>query len=106
MANALQVIASRLLLALMGSDRRISCSSSQILTILIGDMFTRAILVAFGKTKVNNVDVVTGRFSSANQEIIRLDISMDNSLGMNLLEMFHQLNGYQEHGFDVQLTLA
>ena len=69
-------------------------------------MFTGAILVAFGKTEVNNVDVVTGRFSGANQEIIRLDISMDNSLGVNLLEVLHQLNSYQEHGFDVQLTLA
>jgi hypothetical protein len=69
-------------------------------------MFTGAILVAFGKTEVNNVDVVTGRFSGANQEIIRLDISMDNSLGVNLLEVFHQLDGYQEHSFDVQLTLA
>jgi len=55
-------------------------------------MLTGAILVALGKTEIDYVDLVSCRLSGADEEVIRLDIAMDDSFGMNLLEVVHKLN--------------
>jgi len=92
-ADTFEIVTSGLLLALMSGNRGISSSTSQILTILIWDMLTGAILVALGKTEIDDVDLVSCRLSSSDEKVIRLDIAMDDSLGMNLLKMVHKLNG-------------
>jgi len=55
-------------------------------------MLTLTIHITFGKTEINNVYCVTGRFSATNEEVIWFDIAMNNSLSMDLLEMFHKLD--------------
>ena len=55
-------------------------------------MLTLTIHVTFGKTEINNVYCVTIRFSATNEEVIWLDITMNNSLSMDLLEMLHKLD--------------
>ena len=105
-ADALEIVTSGLLLALMGGDGGISSGTGQVLAIFIGDVLTGAILVALGKTEVDNIDLVTSRLSSANQEVVRLHITMDNSLGVDLLEMVHELDGDEEDSLDIELALA
>jgi len=90
----------------MGSNRGISGRSCQILAIFEGDVFACTVLVTFGETKVNDEDLVAVRFRCANEEGIRFDISVDDSLGMNFLEMVHELDSNQQYGLGVHLALA
>ena len=89
MSYALQVITSGLLFTLMSCNGGISGSSSQIFAVLIRNMIALTIHVTLSETKINNVDSVARRLSSSDKEVIRLYIAMNNSLGVDLLEMFH-----------------
>ena len=60
MTNAFQIIASGLLLSLMGRNGGISGGTSQIFAILVWDMVSLTIHIALSKTKVNDVDEVAG----------------------------------------------
>ena len=106
MADTFQIIASGLLFSLMGCNGGISGGSSQIFTILVWNMVTLTIHVALGKTKVNDVDEVAGGFCRSDEEVIRLHITMDDSLGVDLLEVVHELDGHEQHGLDIELALA
>ena len=92
MANAFKIIASGLLNTFMSGNGSISSSSSQVLAIFVWNVDTFSILVAFGKTKVNDVDVISGRVSTANKEIVWFDITMDKSLFMDLHYALDKLN--------------
>lgn len=48
-------------------------------------MLSVRVLVAFGKTEVDDVNIILGALSGANQEIVRLNVAMDNALLMHLL---------------------
>ena len=106
MADTFQIIASGLLFSLMGCNGGISGGSSQIFTILVWNMVTLTIHVALGKTKVNDVDEVAGGFCRSDEEVIRLHITMNDSLGVDLLEMFHELNSNQKNRLHVELAFA
>ena len=69
-------------------------------------MIALTIHVALGETKINNVDEVAGRLGRSDKEVIGLDITMDNSLGVDLLEMFHKLNCNQKDRLHVELAFA
>ena len=81
----------------MGGDRSVSSSSSEVLSILIGDVFTCTVLVALGETEINNIDVISSCFGSTNQEVVWLDISMDNAFLVNLLDMTDELKGNHQN---------
>lgn len=105
-ADTFQIIASGLFFTLMGRNGGISGGTSQILSILVWNMISLTIHVALGKTKVNDVDEVTGGLGRSDEEVIRLHITMDNSLGVDLLEMFHELNSNQKNRLHVELAFA
>lgn len=48
-------------------------------------MLTLGVLIALGETEIDDVDIVFGALVAANEEVIRLDISVDNSLVMHFL---------------------
>ena len=89
MSDAFQVIASGLFFTLMSCNRGVSGCSSQIFSVLVRNVIALTIHVTLGETKINDIDKVAGRLSRSDKEIVGLDITMDNSLGMDLLEMFH-----------------
>ena len=64
MSNRLQVIPSRLFFSQMCSQRGIPSSSRQIFTLDEWNVLALRILVAFGQTKINNVNVVASCISS------------------------------------------
>ena len=76
----------------MGGDRGISGGSCQVLSLLEWDVLSFTVFVAFGKTKINDVDVVTSSVCASNEEIIWLDITMDDSLLVNLLNAADELH--------------
>ena len=55
-------------------------------------MLSLTILVAFGKTKIDNVNVITSGVGASNEEIVWLDITMDYSLLMDFLDTADELN--------------
>ena len=48
-------------------------------------MLTLRVLVTFGKSEIDNINIVLCVFLTADKEIIRFDISVDDPLLMNLL---------------------
>ena len=58
-------------------------------------MLTLAVFVAFGEAEIDNIDVVTRGLGASDQEIIRLDVTVDYSLFMHLLNSLNQLDANQ-----------
>ena len=106
MADCLQIIASALFNALMGSNRGVSGSSSKILAVLVRNMLALAVLIALGQTKVNDVDVVSSGLSASDQEVVGLDITMDDALLVHFLNPFNELRADQQDRFKVELSAA
>jgi hypothetical protein len=78
----------------VGVDASVSRGSGQVLALSEGDMLAIGILVAFSKTEINDEDVVLISVVPTDKEVVRLDISMDNTLFMNFL---NTLNLFQNH---------
>ena len=69
-------------------------------------MLALTVLVTFCETKVNDKDLVTVKLSAADQEVIRLDIAMDNSLFMDLLKVAHKLYSNLKHSLEIEFLPA
>jgi hypothetical protein len=64
------------------------------------------ILVALGETEIDDEDVVLVLIVSSNQKVIRLNISMDNPLFVDLLNSLNHLDGDAENSLEVELAAA
>ena len=106
MADTFEVISSGLLDSLVRCDGSISGGSCQVLSILVWDVYSLVILVTLSQTKIDNVHIVPGVISASDEEVIRLDISMDQSLLMDFLDALYQLDGNQKYGLEVELALT
>ena len=104
--NGLQIVSSGLLNALVSGNRSVPSSSSQIFAILVRDVLSFAILVAFGQTEVDDVDVVARRLRASNQEIIGLDVSVNYALVVDLLDSTNHLLANHQDCFEVKVSLA
>ena len=69
----------------MSVERGITSSASQVLSLSEGNMLVLGILIAFGQTEVDNINVVLGGFCGSNQEIVWLDVTVDDALLVDLL---------------------
>ena len=49
-------------------------------------MLILRVLVALGETEVDNINVVLRRFCSSNQEVVWLNIAVNNSFFVDLLD--------------------
>jgi hypothetical protein len=89
--NSFEIVPPRLLLTHMRCQTCIPSSSCQIFTFDKWDVLALRILKALGKSKINNVNVVFRKLGSTNQEIVRLNIPMDDSLLMHFLNSLYHL---------------
>ena len=69
----------------MSRDRCISCRACQVFALTERNVLALRVLVALGKAKVDDVDIILCALVAANQEIIGLDISVDDALFMDFL---------------------
>lgn len=106
MSNSLQVVPSGLLNTLMCGDGGIPGRAGQVFSVLVRDVFSLGVLVALGEAKVDDVDSVFRSVGSANEEIIRLDVSVDDSLIVHFLDSLQHLGSDHQHGLEVELALA
>jgi len=91
-ADGLQIVTPRLLVTNVRVETRITGSTGQVLAVAEGDVFAVRALVAFSESKINDVDGVLGLVGPANQEVVRLDISVNNALFVDDLDPLDQLH--------------
>ena len=118
MSNCLQVVPPRLLNALMGVDGGVSGRAREVFTVPVWNMLPVTVLVALGEAEVDDVDGIPVLLTCPNEEVIRLDIPVDDSLIMNLLQSFYlhtkvrsiwrkyHLDSNHQHCFHVEAPLA
>lgn len=69
-------------------------------------MLALAVLEALGEAKVNDINVVLGQFGTAEKEVIRFDVTMDDTLLMNFLDSLDHLLSDEAASLQVELALA
>ena len=84
--DGLQVVSSGLLNALVRRNGGVSGRASKILAVLVGNVLTLTVFVAFGEAEVDNVDLVASGFGAADQEVVGFDISVDDPLIVHFLD--------------------
>lgn len=67
-------------------------------------MLTGAIFVAFSQTEVNDVDVIFSGVCTSDQEIVRLDVSVNDSLLVNFLDYLNHLDCYVQAALKIKLA--
>lgn len=105
-AERLHVVTARLLDTQVGVDGGITSGTCQVLVLTVRDVEVRlGVSVLLGKTKVNNVDLVS-TLANAHQEVVGLDISVDEALCVNVLDSGDELVGEKENGLEGEFTVA
>jgi len=104
MSNSLEVISSGLFVTNMGIDGAIPCSSGKILTFSEWDVLALWVLETLGKTKVNNIDIVFGGLITANEEIVWLNITMNDSLFVHFLNSLIHLQSNVKDSSQVKFS--
>ena len=66
-------------------------------------MFSLRVFVTLGKTEIDNVNIVLGALVAANQEIVGLDISVDDSLFVHFLNTVDLQNSHNSKAENYEL---
>lgn len=105
-AQGLHVITTRLFDTQMSIDGSVSSSTREVLVLSVGDMEVGLrVAVLLGQTKVNHVDLVAS-LADAHQEVVRLNITVDEGLGVDVLNSGNELVGQQEDGLEGEFAVA
>ena len=86
----------------MCSYRSVPASASHVLSFSVRDVVTLLIHVQLGKAKVDHKDFALV-FSQTHDEILRLDVSMDHALLMNLPDVAYQLQSNHKDSIETHL---
>lgn len=105
-SKGLHIIAARLLNTKVGVDRGISSGTSKVLVLSVRNVEVGlGVAVLFGKTEVDDVDLVS-TLANAHQEVIGLDITVNERLGMDVLDARNQLVSKKEDSLQRKLSVA
>ena len=63
------------------------------------------VTVFLGETKINHVDLVAP-LADAHEEVVGLDVSVNEGLGVNVLDARDELVGQKEDGLEGELSVA
>jgi hypothetical protein len=87
-------------------DAGITSSTSQILVLSVRNVEVRlGIAVLLGQTEIDDVDLVAA-LANAHEEVVRLDITVDEGLGMDVLDARDELVGKEKDGLQGELAVA
>ena len=90
----------------MGVDGGITSSSGQVLVLPIRDVEVRLWVTVFlGQTEIDDIDLVAA-LADTHEEVVRLDITVDEGLGMDVLDAGDELIGQQKNGLQGELAVA
>jgi len=105
-ADALQIVSSTLLHPKMCVDACVSGSSCEVLVLTVLDVLVcLGITVLFGKTKIDGIDRVC-LATKSNEEVVWLDVTMNEVLGVDVLDTAQQLLGNHQDGLQAELARA
>ena len=101
----------------MRVDACISSGASQVFALSEWNVFTIRVLVALGETEIDDENVVFVSVVSSNQKVIWFDVSVDDSLFMDLLntlnlfqminwKLEYHLNSNAQDSLEVKLSSA
>lgn len=90
----------------MGVDTRITSSASQVLVLTVRNVEMRLRVTVFlGQPKINHIYLIP-TLANAHQEVVRLDITMDKGLGVDVFDTGYQLIGQQEDSLQCKFAVA
>ena len=90
----------------VGVDGGVTSSTRQVLVLTIWDVEVGlGVPVLLGQTEVDNVDLVAP-LANAHEEVVRLDITVDEALGVDVLDAGDKLVGQQEDGLEGEFAVA
>lgn len=105
-AQRLHVVTTGLLDTEVGVDTGVTGSTSEVLVLTVGDVEVGlGIPVLLGQTEIDHVDLVA-TLADTHEEIVGLDITVDERLGVDVLDSGYKLIGEQEHGLEGELAVA
>ena len=90
----------------MSVDAGISSRPRQVLVLTVWDVeMGLRVAVFLGQTKVNHIDLVSA-FPNPHQEVVRLDITMDERLGMDVLDSRDELVRKKQDSLQGEFAVA
>ncbi|KAI6775375.1 hypothetical protein HG530_002133 [Fusarium avenaceum] len=100
------VVTTRLLNTQMSVNRGVASSTSQVLVLSVGNVEVSLwVSVLLGKTEIDNVDLVAS-LADAHEEVVRLDISVDKRLCVNVLDSGDELVGEEKNSLQGELSVT
>lgn len=102
----LHVITARLLNTQVSVDTGITGSSSQVLVLTVRDVeVSLGVAVFLCETKIDDVDLVS-TLTDTHQEVVGLDITMNEGLGVDVFDAGDELVGEKKNGLQGELAVA
>lgn len=106
MTDGLEVISSGLLIAQVGIERCIPCRTCKVFAIFERDVLTISRFETFGQTEINYINCIFGLVIAADQKVVWLDVSMDDSFIVNGLDSGDHLVRTMKTSAQVKLASA
>lgn len=90
----------------MGIDACITSGARQVLVLTVWDVKVGlGVTVLLGQAKIDHVDLVP-TLTDAHQKVVRLDVTMDEGFGMNVLDARDELIGEEEDRLQGEFAVA
>ena len=90
----------------MGVNRGVTSGTGQVLVLSVRDVEVGlGVPVLLGETEVDNVDLVTP-LTDTHEEVVRLNVTVDKALGVDVLNAADQLVGEEEDGLEREFAVA
>lgn len=87
-------------------DGGIPGRSGEVLVLSVGNVEVRlGVTVLLGETKVDNIDLVA-TLADTHEEVVGLDVTVDEGLGVDVLDAGDKLICQQENGLERELAVA
>jgi hypothetical protein len=87
-------------------DGGITSSSGQVLVLPIRDVeVSLGVTVFLGQTEIDDIDLVAA-LADTHEEVVGLDITVDEGLGVDVLDARDELIGQQKNGLQGELAVA
>jgi hypothetical protein len=90
----------------VGVDGGVTSGTGQVLVLSVRDVEVGlGVPVLLGETEVNHVDLVAP-LADAHEEVVGLDVTVDEALGVDVLDAADELVGEQEDGLEGEFAVA
>jgi hypothetical protein len=90
----------------VGVDGGVTSGTSQVLVLSVRDVEVGlGVPVLLGETEVDHVDLVAP-LADTHEEVVGLDVTVDEALGVDVLDAADQLVGEQEDGLEGEFAVA